>query len=444
MQKGEIIEALEKWNFWKRDIDSGIIRDKTFEILRALKYNKVITLIGVRRSGKSYILRQIAKNLISTGTPREDILIVNFEEPEFSDVDLKLLIKIYEAYREIIKPEGRPHLLLDEIQEVDKWEKFVRTLNETKEAHVLITGSSSKLMSEELATILTGRQLTYEIFPLSFSEFLRFMDIKIEEDRDIYLNAGEIKKIIYDYIENGGFPEVFFIKDEELKRKILLDYYETIITRDIIQRYRIREIGKLKSLARYYLTNISSPVTYRKIGRFLDIPTETVSRFSEYIKTARLMYFISRFSYSLKEQDRSPKKVYSIDTGLTNAVGFRFRDNYGRLMENAVAIELLRRKNTNSFIEIYYWKDYQQHEVDFVLKEGLEVKQLIQVCYNMENHSTKQREIRSLIKAGEKLRCKNLRVITWDYEAEEKVKWRGREEMIKFVPLWKWLLGIAE
>ncbi len=440
MQKGEIIETLERWNFWRRDIDSGIIRDQTPEIMKALKYDKIITLTGVRRSGKSYILRQLAKNLISKGVPREDILIVNFEEPHFSDADLNILLKIYEAYMEIIKPAGKPYIFLDEIQEVKKWERFVRTLNETKEAHVVITGSSSKLMSEELASILTGRQMTYEIFPLSFLEYLRFMNINIKEEKDIYLNASKIKRAIYDYIENGGFPEIFFIKENDLKRKILLDYYDTIINRDIIHRYRVREIEKLRNLAKYYLTNISTLITYRKAGNSLEIPVETVSRFSEYLKTTKLIYLITRFSFSVKEQSRGPKKIYSIDTGLSNAVGFRFRENYSKLMENAVAIELLRRNSRNPFLEIYYWKDYQQHEVDFVVKEGFEIKELIQVCYNIQDFETKKREIRSLIKASAEFNCKTLLVITWDYEAEEKVKWRGREAEVKFLPLWKWLL----
>ncbi len=440
MDKGEIIEILESWNFWRREIDTGVPRDKTAEILKALKYDKVITLTGVRRSGKSYILRQLAKELISRGIPGKNILIVNFEIPQFSDSNVDILLKIYEAYLEIIKPEGKPYIFFDEIQEINGWERFIRSLNETKEAYTVITGSSSKLMSEELASLLTGRQLTYEIFPLSFLEFLRFLGIHIKEESDIYLNSRKIKELIYEYLENGGFPEIVLIDEPDIKKKILIDYYETIINRDIIRRYKVREIEKLRNLAKYYLTNISSTITYRKAGNFLEIPTETVSRFSEYLKTAKLIYFVDKFSFSIKEQSRSPKKVYSIDTGLSNAIGFRFRENYGRLMENVVAIELFRKISAHPLMEIYYWKDTLQHEVDFVVKDEFKIKELIQVCYNIQNPDTRKREIRSLLKASRVLNCKKLLIITWDYSGEEEVEWRGYKARIKYIPLWRWLL----
>jgi len=377
---------------------------------------------------------------VDSGIPREDVLVVNFEDPSFPDMDLGFLTEIYEAYEEIMKPKGKPYLFLDEIQEVAGWEKFVRTLNETKKARLVITGSSSKLMAEELATILTGRQLTYEIFPLSFPEFLRFKGMEIGSEKDIYLNAGDIRKFLWEYLDKGGFPEVFFIEEDEIKRRVLQDYYETILNRDIIARYRVREIGKLKTLARYYLTNISSPVTHRKTGRFSGIPAETVRRFSEHIQTAKLIFFVSRFSFSLKEQDISPKKVYAIDVGLANAVGFRFRENFGRLMENVVAIELQRRKSENPLLEVFYYRDQMQHEVDFVIKEGLDVRQLIQVCYDVDDFNVKERELRVLLKASRELDCGDLLVITWDYEAEEEVSWRGIMRRVKFVPLWRWLL----
>lgn len=438
MDKGEIISILEKWNFWKREIDTGNKREITEKLFTVLKYDKVVTIVGVRRSGKSYILRQLAKNLIKKKVPKEDSLIINFEEPAFEGSDLKLLLKIYESYKEIIKPKGKPYIFLDEIQEVKNWEKFVRSLNERKEAYLILTGSSSKLMSEEMGTILTGRQLTFEVFPLSFKEFLIFNNLKIKNEKDIYLNADYIKKYSWEYVKYGGFPEVVLIENEEIKNKIIFEYYNTIINRDIIERYKIRSIEKMKHLARYYFSNICSSITYRKISGFLNMPTETISRFSEYLQTAKLIFFIDRFSFSLKERENSPRKIYCIDNGFFTSLGFRFMENRGKLLENLVAIELLRRKYyRHNDLEIYYWKDYQQREVDFVLKKRTKVEQLIQVCYSLEEYNTKKREIKALLKASKELKCKNLLIISWDEETEIK----ENNLVIKTVPLWKWLLS---
>lgn len=431
MEKTTIIEALARWNFWKKDVDTGFKRDYTDSVFNALKYDKVLTLIGIRRAGKSYILRQVAKKLIDDGIPRENILIANFEEPAFEGIDLQELLKIYDSYKEIIQPEGKPYVFLDEVQEVKKWEKFVRSLNETKEANIIITGSSSKMLSDELATVLTGRQLNFEIWPLSFEEFLKFRGIGIETEKDIALNSGEIKKMIYEYVENGGFPEVVLADNSEIKMKIIADYYDTILNRDIINRYKIREIEKIKALLKYYVTNIASQITYRKISKFLHMPTETISRFSVHFQSAKIIFFVPKFSFSLKEQDNSPRKVYCADNGFFNATGFRFMENKGKLIENSVSVELKRQNK-----ETYYWKDDQQREVDFVVKEGAHIRQLIQVCYDIGNFNTKEREINALLKASEELDCQNLLVITWDYEPEEKIK----NKKIVYKPLWKWLL----
>lgn len=436
MDKGEIIEYLEKWNIWKKDIDTGVKREITDKIYGTLKYNKVITITGVRRCGKSYIVKQIVKSIIESGVAKKNTLVVNFEEPIFEGTDLKLLLKIYDSYTEIMDTEGKPYLFLDEIQEVDRWEKFVRSLNERKEANIVITGSSSKLMSAELATVLTGRQLTFEIFPLSFGEFLMFKKIKVDSDRELYLNAGKIKKYIWEYIKFGGFPEIVLIDDEEIKSRIVLEYYNTILNRDIISRYNIRSIDKIKSLAKYYVSNIASLVAYRRVEDFLKIPAETISRFSEHFQTAKLFFFIDRFSFSLKEQERAPRKVYCIDNGFFTSIGFKFMENRGKLIENMVAVELKRRQAAKPALEIYYWQDYRQREVDFVVKSGRKVKQLIQVCYNAESHDTKERELKAFVRASEELKCDDLLVITWDYEAEEVFKGKN----VKFVPLWKWLL----
>jgi len=440
MKEQEIIEVLGEWNFWNREIDTGIPRrdytDKLFEFLR---YDKVISIVGIRRAGKSYIVRQLAKELIKSGLDRQKTLIINFEEPVFEGSELKDLLKMYESYVEIIRPAGKPFVFLDEIQNVPKWEKFVRSLNERKEAFVTISGSSSKLLSEELATVLAGRQIYFEIFPLSLREFLNFRNLEIKDLKDALLNSQKIKSLMWDYLKFGGFPEVVMSENEDFKFRVLRSYYDDIVTKDVARRFKVRKVEELRSLVKFYLTNTASQVTLNSISKFLKLPTETIRRFSDYIETSKAIFFVKRFSFSFKQQEKSPRKVYSTDTGLVNAVGFRFSANYGRLMENVVAIELKRRQSRNLMVEVYYWKDYAGREIDFLVKEGPNIRELIQVTFASDRNEIEERELKTLVRASKETGCKELSVITWDYDAEE--EFRGRR--IKFVSLWKWLLDLS-
>jgi len=434
MKKDAILEILSDWNFWAKEIDSGIKRKEYLkEIIKLItKTNQIVCIAGVRRSGKSTLIKQIAKELIKE-TKNENTLIVNFEDERFSERNLKTLIDIYDCYLEKVGPDKKPYIFFDEIQNVQEWERFVRGKHERKEANIIVSGSSSKLLSAELATLLTGRHLIFNIYPLSFKEFLFFKNLQIRSEIDIATKRIEIKRLFQEYLESGGFPEVVLSSE---KKRILLSYFDTIISRDIIERFNIREREKIKTLAKFYLTNISSSVTYNKVSRFINVPLTTVERFSEYLETANLIFFIKKFSYSLKEQEKSPRKVYSIDCGLSNTIGFRFIKNFGRTMENIVAVELKIRQTFNPSIEIFYWKDYQQREVDFVLKAGTEVKQIIQVSYKIDDMNTKERELRSLLKAMDEFKLKEGLIITDDFEDEEKID--GKK--VIYTPLWKWLL----
>ncbi|MFN7170977.1 MAG: ATP-binding protein, partial [Candidatus Omnitrophota bacterium] len=298
---------------------------------------------------------------------------------------------------------------------------------------------SSKLLSEELATLLTGRQLYFEIFPLSFPEFLNFNGLDIDSQKTAILNSLEIKRLFRDYFRFGGFPEVTLGKNEEFKRRILVSYYEDIINRDIVQRFKIKKIDKLKSLVRFYLTNISSYVSFNKISKFIQLPVETIRRFSSFIETSDLLFFIKRFSYSVKEQENSPRKIYSIDVGLSNAVGFKFSENYRRLAENIVALKLKEIQSHHPLTEIYYWKNqYGDRETDFLIKERLDITQAIQVCWDITNRETKDRELKGLLKSMEEFKLKKGLIITEDFEGKEKIK--GKEIIYK--ALWKWLLDL--
>jgi len=315
-------------------------------------------------------------------------------------------------------------------------ERFVRGLHERGEARLVVSGSSARLLSEEFATLLTGRHMTFAVYPLSFNEFLKFKGVEVKSEVEALAKRVEIKRLLDEYLEFGGFPEVVLSPE---KRRILLSYFETVITRDVVERFKIREREKLKTLAKYYLTNISSPVTFNSISRFLKLPLTTVERFSDYLETANLIFFLKRFSYSLKEQEKSPRKVYSTDVGLSNAVGFKFMRNLGKAMENVVTIRLKAQQSLDPEVEVYYWRDYLGREVDFVVKKGVKVKRLIQVCMDVDEVETKRRELRALLGAMRKLGMPEGTIITDGYEGEEEI--RGKK--IRYVPLWRWLVTEA-
>lgn len=435
MNKNEILEVLEDWNFWRKDQDTGFPRLQYIEQLQSLKdSNQIIVITGARRSGKSYLMRGFAKKLISEGISKDNILFVNFEDPRFHRLDTDLLQKTYETYLESLNPKGSIYIFLDEIQEVSEWEKWVRTMHELKKANLIISGSNAKLLSRELSTLITGRHVDITVFPLSFKEFLSFNNLEVNNSLDLVNKKIDINRLLSEYFEYGSFPGVVLAG---AKKQILLAYFDDLLNKDLIRRYKIRKTGKIKELAIYFLSNISTPSTYNSLKKQLLLTTDTIKKFSNYIESIYLIFFVKRFSFKLKEQEKSPRKTYAIDVGLSNQVGFRFSLNTGRLAENLVFLELLRKKSLDPEMELFYFKNERHQEVDFVIKEFLKVKSLIQVCWNVEDLKTKKREINSLIVGLEDLNLKKGLVITEDYENVEYYK----EFEIKFIPLYKWLLN---
>lgn len=226
-------------------------------------------------------------------------------------------------------------------------------------------------------------------------------------------------------------------ENEEKKRRIVEDYWETIVIKDIEKRFRIRADANLRAVGRFLISNPSSRVSLRMISREMNVPLKSTERFTKYFQVTRAANFIDKFSFSVMGQRRWPKKSYLTDISFFTQAGFRFMENLGRIMENVVAVELLRRKSlAPRKLEIYFWEDHQGREVDFVVKEGLEVSQLIQVTYSSGRDEIERREIRNLVKGGKTLRCHNLWIVTWDYEGEIAIG----GETIKCMPLWKWLM----
>ncbi len=236
------------------------------------------------------------------------------------------------------------------------------------------------------------------------------------------------------YMEIGGFPEVV-VKGYDYA--YLLALFDSIILKDVVKRHKIRYADDLYNLARFLISSFSDEISYTKLKNMLKFRSvHTVQNYVRYLEDTYLVFHLDRFSFKQREQINAPKKIYAIDTGMVNALAFRFSENTGKLMENIVAVELFRQKSDNSSrLEIYYWKDLQHREVDFVIKEGARVSRLVQVCCDIDDPKTKERELNSLIRAADELECSDLLVITWDWESLE--KWKDKN--IRFIPLWKWL-----
>jgi len=425
MDKETIIEILSDWNFWKTDRETGIDRDSYLnEMERLAKTGQILAVTGVRRSGKSTLMKQFIKRQIARGRDRKSFLYVNFEEPKFMGLlSLDFLLQVYEAYMEIVKPKEKPFIFLDEVQNVPNWERFARSLHEKKEASVFVSGSTAKLLGAEIGAVLTGRWAEVKIYPLNFREFLTFKGLKTETALDIVSQKLKIKQLLREYLEFGGFPLVA-LKDE--KEDILRRYLDDIVTRDIAARHKIRMPEKLNALVKYYLTNFSSHISYRSIAKFLGLSLDTVERFSSYMAEAYIVFFVPKFSYSLKEQEVNPRMAYGIDLGLINIAGFRFMENLGKLYENAVFLSLIKNGR-----EIYYYKN--RGECDFLIRDRRKIT-AIQVSYQIKEN--KEREIRGLMECMNVFKLKEGFIITEDKEGEETID----DRKIIYKPLWKWLL----
>ena len=248
-------------------------------------------------------------------------------------------------------------------------------------------------------------------------------------------NKAVLKDLLKEFLIRGGFPLSY-----SKGKQYLVNLYGDIVEKDIINRYNIKYISKIRELIKYALSNFSSEITLNKLKNIFNLKGDhTVDNWLKYAEDAYLLFKLERFSFKLKERYLAPKKIYSIDTGLLNAIISESAESKGRLMENIVAIDLYTRKNYfDPGLELYYWKDHIGNEVDFLLKFNSTIKQLIQVTYASSNLDLKPRETKALIKAANELRCKDLLIITWDYESEEKIEGKT----IKFIPLWKWLLNL--
>ncbi len=399
-------------------LEDYVPRERLEDARMTLDNDLIKVITGPRRAGKSvFAIQMLGK--------KTDFAYLNFDDERLMDVSdydeiLKAVVQVYGDTK---------YLFFDEIQNLDRWEVFVNRL-QRKGYKIVVTGSNAHLLSQDLATHLTGRHLQFEVFPFSFAEFLKTADIKVDESVALMEKQGLILNHLNKYLQHGGYPEVL-VRNIEPK-SYLSTLCESILFKDVVKRYNVRYARRLSDMVNYLMTNHSCEFSYTKLKNILGFRSvHTVENYVSYLKNAFLIFDISRYSDKLKEQILSPRKAYAYDSGMINAVKFKTSHDMGRLIENLVAVELLRRGE-----ELYYYKTASGKEVDFLIRKGLEVSRLIQVCYDIDEPATKKRELNSLAKVSKEVGCKNLQVLTWDFEAEERIS----DLTFFFRPLWKWLL----
>ena len=383
-----------------------------------LKSQDVVVISGIRRCGKSTLLHQIRKN-----QPEKDYYL-NFDDDrlvQFTTDDFQLLYELF------ISLFGKQQTFyFDEIQNVKGWERFVRRLHDYGNK-IFITGSNASMLSRELGTHLTGRFLSYELFPFSFSEYLQWSKIEVNDSSKLSTEAkaGLIRQFDQYFIA-GGFPAYL----REQNPQYLKTLYENILYRDVLVRNKLTNEKELLELVFYLASNVAKLNSYSALTKTIGVanPT-TIKNYLSFLEDAYLVFSVNKLSYSVKTQLRNPKKVYLIDLALVRTLGFHFTDDRGRFLENLVFLELKRGGRV-----IFYHQE--KYECDFVIRDGANVVLAIQVTYSMQDGETHKRELNGLLEAMEEYQLITGLIIT-DHE-EKEIDIPGKT--ITIVPAWKWLL----
>lgn len=409
-------------------ISREILVEKKFQ--KSISLREAVIITGVRRSGKSYLMRLIWKKIAAEcKMPENNFLYFNFEDEKllkFSASDFETLL---ESYFEVVEPEKskKIYFFFDEIQNITGWEKFINRLREDRRYKIFITGSNAALLSKEIGTALTGRNFPVSLFPLSFREFCGFK-LKRELVKKDFYGAEEkarLKKIFKSYLKNGGFPEVVI----QNFRPLLQEYLKNIIYRDIVLRHKIKNEASLREISAFVISNVGVNLSLEKISRMTKVKNlMTVKNYLSHLEDTFLFYAVPKFSYSVKDQIYNPDKIFVVDTGMYNEVAFISSANSGRVLENAVFLELKRRGR-----DVFYFRE--NNECDFVIREKNHPDTAIQVTKRLDAQN-ENREINGILEAMKKLQLKKGIIITEDQEDERTIK--GKK--IKILPVYKWLL----
>jgi len=398
---------------------------------------KANVVIGMRRSGKTWFCYQQMQELMENGLEKERLLYLNFEDERllpFSAQDFQFVLETYYRKFPAFKNK-RCYLFLDEVQRIDGWDKFVRRLLDTEQLSVCVTGSSSKLLSTEIATSLRGRSLTTEIFPFSFEEFLRYKKVDLKSGPRFGSKARAIlQNLIGRYLKTGGFPEVQAL-DDELRREVLQNYLDVVILRDVVERHSISNTMALRALIRHI---INAPATRFSVNKFYNslrsqgiaCTKNNLYDYMDHLVDTFLFYQAPIHSRSERVRRVNPKKVYVIDPGLLEAMSLQITDDRGALLENLVFMHLRRQG-----LAPEYYVTKKGTEIDFILTaKDRSKRRLIQVCWDIHDPATQKREVHTLQSAMKELGLSKGTIVTW---LDEDVS----DKRLDIVPAWKWLLA---
>lgn len=382
-----------------------ITRQTKYDEQSLLSSKQIKLITGPRRSGKSTQALMLLKN--------RNFAYLNFDDGKLlnawdEDLVTETLLQVYPGFE---------FLMLDEIQNLEGWDLWVSKLYR-QGINMVITGSNAKLLSSEMATLLTGRYLQIEMLPFSLKEFCEWK------------NSADTA-VINDYLHNGGYPET--LQSRELTQGYLSTLFDSTIWKDITQRHKVRNVEDLNNLAMYLLSNFSNPLSVNELAEAIGMSSVTTTKkFMGYLHEPYLFYYLPRYNNKLKLMNKAPQKTYVIDNGFVTAKAFMVSENLGRLLENQVFIELLRRGYSTE-TTLFYYRSRNDKETDFVTRKGSHVDSLIQVCYDLSNERAMKREIDSMVECAGELNCQNLVIVTMN--EERTIECNGHQ--IKVVPIQK-------
>ncbi len=387
-------------------------------LIRDSKPIKLIT--GPRRAGKSVLALQILSDKNFAYLNFDDAaLLENFSEDSVEQA----LGEVYPGYE---------FLLLDEVQNLDGWSMWIERLYRNG-VNMVITGSNANLLSDDLAAVLSGRYVEIRLFPFSAGEYMEYLGYPIKSETPS--QTAETNSRLEMFMKSGGYPEI--AKTPQVASGYLSAMYDAIIMKDIVRRYKVRKVDELYNVADWLLSNFTNPFSATSLSEELGMSSVlTVQKFSGYLQDTYLFQYLPRFSNKLKLMKKADRKVYAIDNGYIMARAFELSVNTGRLLENLIFQELLKRSYDIKKYELFYYRSRNDREVDFVCRRGIKVEQIIQVCYDMSSAKTRKREVESLIECAGELKCSSLSIITWNQEDTIEKD----EYTIKVVPFRQWIL----
>jgi len=397
----------------------------------------ICDIIGPRRAGKTYLMFLTMKEL-TRKVPKEAVIYLNLEDrrllPLRGDCFNDLVAFIHQEG--LMEGHGKVYLFLDEVQRVDGWERYIRSIHDEFKGRIkiFVSGSSAHLLGKECSRLLTGRHVTTQVFPLSFNEYLAFQGMDCGKGTRTEKEETLIKRHLKDYLLHGGFPEVVLAPGD--KDLLISQLFSDIVARDILSRTDVRNKVAIDEFARFLGANVSNLLSFGKMARYfksrgLKVSVPTLIRYFEHMKDAFLFFDHTIFSYSVRDRMQYPRKIYCVDTGLARTANPGPDEGWGPLCENAVAVDMLRRNE-----RVNYWKARNGEEVDFILQRGKAILP-VQVCYDLDRFGTKERETKALVRCMEEFKVKDCIVVNFDHEGKESID--GKR--IAYVPLWKFLMG---